>query len=292
MNLSKQRVLVTGANGQLGNEIRGLAPQYPELDFMFTDIDNLLIDDKAAVDIFFQENTISHCINAAAYTAVDHAENDYALAERINAQAVGYLAEACAKAGATFTHISTDYVFDGSAKEPYKETDPVAPVNAYGRSKLAGEVEAVKNNPESIIIRTSWLYSPYGKNFVKTIKSLLEQKEEISVVNDQFGSPTYAADLAAVIMQIIKDERPVSDKKGVYHFSNSGIISWYDFAQEIRKLSSAKCRVNPVPTSAYPTPAPRPAYSAFDHQKIEKSFGIELIPWQQSLAKCVQKLGN
>lgn len=285
--MSKPTVLVTGQNGQVGNELKVLSTQYSQFDYVFTDVDELDITDAKKVNEFFDRYQPAVCINAAAYTAVDKAETDKDLALKINAYAVGNLAENCSKINAKFIHISTDYVFDGTASSPYKEDYQVNPVNFYGESKLKGEEIALEKNPSTVIIRTSWVYSFFGNNFVKTMLRLMKERESITVVNDQFGSPTYAADLAAAIMHIAV--RP-QDKPGIYHFSNEGIISWFDFAVAINELVGLSCNVKPVDTSGYPTPAKRPAYSAMNKEKIKSTFGIEIKPWKESLQKCLQLL--
>ena len=285
--MSKPVVLVTGQYGQLGNELKVLSAKYPQYDYVFTDVDELDITDAEKVSGFFDLHEPAICINAAAYTAVDKAETDKDLALKINAYAVGNLAANCNKLHTKFIHISTDYVFDGTASTPYKENHPVKPVNFYGESKLQGEQIALEKNPSAVIIRTSWVYSFYGNNFVKTMLRLMKERESINVINDQFGSPTYAADLAAAIMQIAVQ---TEDKAGIYHFTNEGIISWFDFAVAIKELANLSCDVKPVDTSGYPTPAKRPAYSAMDKEKIKSAFGIEMRDWKESLEKCIQLL--
>jgi dTDP-4-dehydrorhamnose reductase len=286
--VSKKHILVTGANGQLGNEFRVLAPAYKSFTFYFTDKEELAIDDPLAIERYFAGKKIDYCINCAAYTAVDKAEEEKETAFEINATAVRSLARSCKKHNARLIHISTDYVFDGNAVVPYKESGKTDPVNLYGQSKLEGERFAMENNEQSIVIRTSWLYSSYGKNFVKTMIRLMQEKERIGVVNDQSGSPTYAADLAGAILQIIAEND--SPKAGIYHYSNKGIISWYDFAVAIKELLHSNCKVEPIPAAAYPTPAQRPGYSAFDTTKIERQFGIVIPGWKESLVKCVALL--
>lgn len=282
---NKKNILVTGANGQLGMEFRTLVDQYPTYNFLFTSKDELPVNDKAAAEKYFSENKIGHCINCAAYTAVDKAETEKAIAFDINGTAVGKLASLCKKYDTQFIHFSTDYVFNGRSTEPYKETDPTDPVNAYGASKWLGEIETIKNNPGAIVIRTSWVYSSFGKNFVKTMLRLMNEKQQLSVVNDQLGSPTYANDLAKVVMHIIEKNNPSS--AGIYNYCNSGIISWYEFALAIKEISKATCIVNPVPSSEYPTPAKRPQYSVLDTSKFLKTFNIEIPDWRDSLEKCI-----
>ena len=255
------------------------------LQFLFASKDELSITDPVSVEKFFLQNKIDHCFNCAAYTAVDKAETETAIAFESNGTAVGKLAAVCEKNDALFIHISTDYIFNGNATEPYKETNATDPVNAYGASKLSGETEAFKNNPATIIIRTSWVYSSFGKNFVKTMLRLMSEKERISVVNDQLGCPTYANDLAAVMMKIIAtNEEP---QPGIYNYCNRGIISWYEFALAIKEISGSSCIVDPVPSSGYPTPAKRPNYSVLDTSKIQQVFNIDIPFWKDSLEKCI-----
>ena len=278
-------ILVTGANGQLGSEINFISKNYPQYNFIFADRNVLSIVDENAIELFFDNNIIDFCINCAAYTAVDKAENEKENAILVNATAVGFLAKACKKHKAKFIHISTDYVFDGNATEPYKTDDATNPVNFYGNTKLQGEQIALQENDESIIIRTSWVYSSIGNNFVKTMMRLMNERESIGVVNDQYGSPTYAADLAAAIMQIIASNK---NYKGIYHYSNTGSISWYDFATEIAAQIKTNCIVNPITTAQFPTPAKRPSYSVFDTSKITADFGVEILDWKVSLERMVR----
>lgn len=284
--MSKPIVLITGRNGQLGNELKVLSEKYPQFDYIFTDAHDLDITNAEGVRNFFISHKPAICINAAAYTAVDKAETDKELALRINAEAVGNLAGNCAETNTRFIHVSTDYVFDGKSNSPYTEDHPVSPVNYYGESKLKGEEIALEKLSSTVIIRTSWVYSFFGNNFVKTMLCLMRERESISVINDQFGSPTYAADLAAAIMQIASDN---SIAGGIYHFSNEGIISWFDFAVAIRDIAGITCTVRPIDTSGYPTPAKRPAYSVMSKEKI-KSAGIELKDWKESLEHCLKLL--
>ncbi len=290
--MSKQTILVTGANGQLGNEFRVLAKDQSVFQFLFTTREELSIADASSLAAYFNSNKIDHCINCAAYTAVDKAEAEKDAALLINGEATGHLASVCKQHGATFIHISTDYVFDGTATTPYLEHHPTGPVGSYGISKLKGEELAQVNNPASVIIRTSWVYSSFGNNFVKTMLRLMKERESINVVSDQTGRPTYAADLAQAIMQIIH-ESTASNKPapGIYHFSNTGdAVSWFEFAMAIKELSGSKCLVNPIPTSAYPTPAKRPGYSVMDTKKIETTFGIAIPDWRSSLERCLKLL--
>jgi dTDP-4-dehydrorhamnose reductase len=281
------KILVTGSNGQLGSDLKDLAASYPKFDFIFTDVAELSIVDKNAVDSLFAKERPAYLINCAAYTAVDKAESEKQLSDEINGTAVGILASACESHGTKFIHISTDYVFNGEASTPLKETDQVDPVNAYGASKLLGEQLAVQNNPGVIIIRTSWVYSFYGKNFVKTMMRLMGEKESLGVIDDQLGSPTYAADLAEAIMQIISSGKW---EPGIYNYSNDGVISWFDFANEIKKQIGSNCIVNPLTTEQFPTPAKRPKYSVLDKAKIQNTFSITLKDWKESLRICISKI--
>ncbi|MDB5248163.1 MAG: dTDP-4-dehydrorhamnose reductase [Segetibacter sp.] len=285
--MSKPVILVTGKNGQLGNELRILSEKYLQYEYVLTDVAELDITDAKKVDAFFEQYQPAVCINAAAYTAVDKAETDKDLALKINAEAVGNLAENCRKINTRFIHISTDYVFDGTATTPYTEDYPVKPVNFYGESKLKGEERALMMDPSVVIIRTSWVYSYFGNNFVKTMLRLMKERDSINVINDQLGSPTYAADLAEVIMQIATAP---GNKPGIYHFSNEGVITWFDFATAIKELAGLQCKVNPIDTSGYPTPARRPAYSVMNKDKIQATFGITLKDWKDSLQQCLQLL--
>ena len=283
-------ILVTGANGQLGSEIRNLAKLFPQYHFLFTTKEELAIENEAAVNTFFEKNQIHYCINCAAYTAVDKAESEKEKSFLINADAVGYLASVCNAHQARFIHISTDYVYDGTKEIALKETDAVAPLNVYGWSKLRGEELALNKNPSSIIIRTSWVYSSYGNNFVKTMLRLFKEKDAINVVSDQFGSPTYAADLAQVIMNFIDQLEKGNNLSGIFNYSNEGVINWYQFALAIKEISNSNCQVNPIPASAYKTPAARPAYSVLDTTRIKASANIDIPFWKDSLRKCLKEL--
>ncbi len=285
--MPSKTILVTGANGQLGNEMQVIAAKFPAYNFLFVTKEELPIDDADAVKKYFQTHEIDVCINCAAYTAVDKAEAEKEKAFAVNGDAVGTVAAFCKENNALFIHVSTDYVFDGTATAPYKEDDPVNPVGAYGASKLKGEELAVQNNPGSIIIRTSWVYSSFGNNFVKTMLRLMKERESINVVNDQQGCPTYAADLAEAIMDIVSGENVTP---GIYNFSNHGIITWYEFATAIKELTGSKCVVNPIPTAQYPTPAKRPAYSVLDTTRIRQTFNVVIPEWKESLNKCLKLL--
>jgi dTDP-4-dehydrorhamnose reductase len=287
----KKTILVTGANGQLGSEMRVIAGDFASYNFLFVTKDELTIDDEAAVKNYFDSYAIDYCVNCAAYTAVDKAETETEKAMLINATAVANLAKVCKEYQAQFIHISTDYVFDGTATEPYKEDDLVSPVNLYGASKLNGEELAIQNNPQSIIIRTSWVYSSFGNNFVKTMLRLMKDRESINVVSDQQGCPTYAADLASAIMQIIQSDKKIAGST-IFNYSNTGAINWYQFAVAIKELSGSNCIVNPIPATQYPTPAKRPSYSVMDTTKIQQTFNLGIPQWKDSLKLCLKLLGS
>lgn len=285
--MSSNKILVTGSKGQLGSEIRDLAFLFPQFSFVFFDKEDFSLDDIDKAGHIFHQHQPAYCINCAAYTAVDRAEYEKEQANAINGYAVGNLASLCRQYHTRFIHISTDYVFNGRQTKPWKETDDADPVNIYGASKLLGEELALKNNPETIIIRTSWVYSPYGQNFVKTIIRLMNEKESIGIINDQTGSPTYAADLAEAIMKIISSGKW---EPGIYHYSNEGIITWFDFAGEIKKLIHSNCVINPLSTDQYPTPAKRPRYSVLDKTKIRHTFSVTVKDWKESLKVCIDKV--
>jgi dTDP-4-dehydrorhamnose reductase len=287
-NDSRPLVLVTGANGQLGKELQQLEKKWPSFRFLFLSREDLPIHHFELVRNFFKASKPSVLINCAAYTAVDKAEQEPLLARQVNAEAVGVLAAVCAANQCRFIHISTDYVFDGTATSPYKEQDLTAPQSVYGQTKLEGERQALLANPQTLIIRTSWVYSSFGKNFVKTIIRLLQDKPQISVVQDQLGSPTYAADLANAILQIISSNNWIP---GIYNYSNSGIISWYQFAQEIGKLVGSSTPIKGISTAEYPTPAKRPAWSVLDTSKIVSTYGVTIKDWKESLGQCIRELG-
>lgn len=282
--------MVTGANGQLGKEFGILAAAFPQYHFLLASRADLPIEDLETVKKFFEGNTIDYCINCAAYTAVDKAEGEREQAFLINATAAGSLATVCKAHNTLLIHISTDYVFDGNGTEPYKESGTVRPVSVYGQSKLKGEELVLQNNPAAVIIRTSWVYSQFGNNFVKTMLRLMKERESINVVNDQLGCPTYAGDLAAAVMEIIEKCSIFNIQHSIFNYCNEGVISWYDFALAIKELTSSNCIVNPIPTSQYPTPAKRPHYSVLDTGLIKKTFDITIPVWKQSLEKCLQLL--
>jgi dTDP-4-dehydrorhamnose reductase len=285
-----QIILVSGKNGQLGRELQNFATSNQNFQFIFFDRNELNIADEQSTKNTFDKLSPSFFINCAAYTAVDKAETEKEFAHKINAEAVGNIAKQCAQFNTKLIHISTDYVFDGKTKQPYKEDDATNAINYYGYTKLKGEELALKNNLDTIIIRTSWVYSEYGNNFVKTMLRLMHERKEINVVNDQFGSPTYAKDLAEAIVEIVSSERVAVNGQQIFHFSNDGIISWYDFAVAIKEIKQLDCAVNPIPTSSYPTPAKRPVYSGLDKTKIVSTFNIELKNWKESLQQCLAQL--
>jgi dTDP-4-dehydrorhamnose reductase len=280
-------ILIIGANGQLGTCFRALAPRFSKFQFIFVDREELDICNPEAIEAFFASNNISCVVNCAAYTAVDKAETEKELALVINATAVGYLATKTAELNIPFFHISTDYVFDGTSEVAYLPTDATVPVNYYGYTKLEGEKRAIKSNPQSIIIRTAWVYSEFGNNFVKTMLRLMSERESINVVADQFGVPTYALDLADAILFAIDN---ANFKAGVYHYSNKGKISWFNFAEAIAKHTGSACKVNGIPTSAYPTPAKRPGFSLLNTESFTSTFNIEIRDWELALKECLTKL--
>lgn len=312
--MEKKTIIVTGANGQLGKELQAAAtrnaesggsgsanaipddPAFvnpalgnpaPRFEYVFLSKEHLPIQDASRVREFFENMQPAYCINCAAYTAVDKAETEKDLAFAINGDATGHLAAACKQTGTRLIHISTDYVFDGDSATPLKEDDPTGPISVYGASKLKGEQLALRENQDTVIIRTSWVYSEFGHNFVKTMIRLMREKERISVVDDQIGSPTYAADLAAVILDIVTGEKFVP---GIYHYSNEGQTSWFDFALAIKEGISSSCSVLPIPTAQYPTPARRPHYSLLDKSLIKRTYGITIPQWRPSLTRCLDRL--
>lgn len=284
------KILVTGANGQLGSELRNILESEIPGQAIYTDIAELDLTDADAVNKFFNSNEISHVVNCAAYTAVDKAEEEKLECAALNINAVKNLANAADAAGSKVIHISTDYVFDGTAHRPYKESDKVNPISQYGTTKRLGETALLALAPDSIIIRTSWLYSPYGHNFVKTMLKLGKEQSAIKVVCDQIGTPTYAHDLAKAIYRILMSHQWV---EGIFHFSNEGVCSWYDFAKAIHRIASIdNCDVKPIPTEDYPTAATRPFYSLFDKTRIKATYGVEVPYWEDSLIDCIKRINN
>ncbi len=287
--VKNKTILVTGANGQLGRELQGVAGAFPQFDFVFLGREELPVGDRYRVNEVFARRLPDFCVNCAAYTAVDKAETEKDTAFLINDRAVGWLAAACRDTGTRLIHISTDYVFDGHSETPLKEDSRTAPLSVYGASKLEGEIKARTLLPkDSLIIRTAWVYSEYGNNFVKTMIRLMKERPAIHVVSDQFGSPTYAADLAAAILQIIAAPNFVP---GIYHYSNEGQVSWYEFALAIRALTGSRCEVHPIPTEQYPTPARRPRFSLLDKSLIRATYGLSIPEWRSSLTICLGRLG-
>jgi len=286
-----KNILITGANGQLGHAIKKVAAGFPAFNFVYTDYTELDITDAGAVAAVFAEQEIHACVNCAAYTAVDKAESEEELAFKLNFEAALNLAEACEQYGAQLIHISTDYVFDGKSNRPYTEEDEANPDSIYGSSKLRGEATVTGTAADTIVIRTSWLYSEFGVNFVKRMKELMAEKENLNVVFDQVGTPTYAVDLAQTILTVLDKvfETP-GNYGGIYHYSNEGVISWYDFAVAIKELISSNCNVQPITSDKYPTPAKRPAYSVFNKQKIKDTFGLQIPYWRESLKVCLKNL--
>lgn len=283
------RILVTGANGQLGNEMRRLGAVSPN-EYIFTDVAELDITDKVAVMAFVEEHKVDVIVNCAAYTNVDKAEDDEATAELINATAVRNLAEAAKNVDATLFHISTDYVFGAEGNTPRSEDMPLNPLGAYGRTKLHGEQAIAEVGAKAIIIRTAWLYSEFGNNFLKTMFRLTAEKETLNVVFDQVGTPTYAGDLAMTIFSIIEGGYYVGNE-GVYHFSNEGVCSWYDFAQEIATAAGhTKCKINPCHSSEFPSKVTRPPYSVLDKSKIKQTFGVDIPHWRESMFYCLKRI--
>lgn len=287
----KPTILVTGANGQLGSELN-IISAYEPFNFIFTDIAELDLTNGAEVNSFFNINKIDFCINCAAYTAVDKAEKNVEAARSVNVDAVQNIAEACTINNTFLIHISTDFVFRGNSCKPLTEKSKPDPISVYGFTKLEGENIALKSNDKSIIIRTSWLYSSYGNNFVKTMIRLGNEKEELGVVADQIGSPTYAGDLAKAIIEIIRSAETddLEEKCGIYHFSNEGVASWYDFAKAIFEYRGINVMINPLRSEQFPLPAQRPFYSVLDKSKIKSNFKLSIPNWRDSLKSCLELL--
>lgn len=284
-----ENILITGCNGQLGNEMQLLAKKYGQYKYFFTDVAELDITDESAVRTFIIENQIDCIVNCAAFTAVDKAEESVELCDRLNHAAPGYLAKAVSEQGGCMIHVSTDYVFDGTNHTPYRENEPTCPATVYGRTKLAGEEAVMQHCPQSVVIRTAWLYSAFGNNFVKTMLRLGREKKNLGVIFDQIGTPTFARDLATAIFAVINQ----GIKPGIYHFSNEGVISWYDFTKAIHRIAGIDtCQVSPLHTDEYPAPAPRPHYSVLDKTKIKETYHIDIPYWEDSLRECIKQLEN
>ena len=288
------KVLITGSNGQLGSEIKELASDYENLECIFRDLPELDICDTKALTTCIVDENINAVINCAGYTAVDKAEEEEQIAQKVNSEGVLNLVNALKKVDGKLIHISTDYVFDGNHSQPYKETDPVSPIGVYGETKRAGELAVLNSSIDAIVIRTSWLYSVYGNNFVKTMLRLGNVKESIQVVFDQIGTPTYAKDLAKTCLDILSNagSTNISKKGSLYHYSNEGVTSWYDFAKAIMEISNIDCNIIPIETKDYPTQAIRPLYSVLDKSKITSDFKVTIPHWRDSLANCIKKINH
>ncbi|MBK8194474.1 MAG: dTDP-4-dehydrorhamnose reductase [Lewinellaceae bacterium] len=291
-------ILITGGLGQVGQCFRQLSAQYPQWRFVFVDLGDTDITNRRAVRALFESlgnDELKWCVNCAAWTAVDKAESEPQAARRINVKGAENLAEACAARGIPVVHLSTDYVYHNRQNTPFREDDPVSPKSVYARTKLAGDRAVLRTNPLSMVVRTSWVYSAFGNNFVKTMLRLGAERKTLNVVFDQIGTPTYAPDLAGAILQVIRKvgtrEIPAADIHGVWHYSNEGVTSWYDFAHAIFELKKMDCRVHPITTADFPTPALRPPFSVLDKGKIKAAFNLEIPHWRESLIRCLKELG-
>ena len=287
-------MLITGSNGQLGSEIKECASEYENLEFIFKDLPELDICDTETLTTIITDQDINVVINCAGYTSVDKAEEEEQIAQKVNSEGVLNLVDALKKVDGKLIHISTDYVFDGNHSQPYKESDPVSPVGVYGKTKRAGELAVLNSSIDAIVIRTSWLYSMYGNNFVKTMLRIGNNKKSIQVVSDQLGTPTYAKDLAKTCLDILSDagSTNISKKGSLYHYSNEGVTSWYDFATAIMEIGNIDCKVIPIETKDYPTQARRPMYSVLDKSKIKSDFKVTIPHWRDSLANCIKKINH
>lgn len=284
-----KNILITGCNGQLGNEMQLLAAGNPQFNYFFTDVAELDITNEQAVNTYVNEHEIDCIVNCAAFTAVDKAESNEQLCDVLNHVAPGYLAKAINQRNGYIIQVSTDYVFDGTNHTPYREDEPTCPASVYGRTKLAGEEVVLASCPKTMIIRTAWLYSTFGNNFVKTMLRLGREKDSLGVVFDQIGTPTYARDLAVAIFAALNQ----GIKPGIYHFSNEGVISWYDFTKAIHRIAGiTTCHVSPLHTSEYPAPAARPHYSVLDKTKFKETYNVEIPYWEDSLKDCIRLLEN
>jgi dTDP-4-dehydrorhamnose reductase len=280
-------ILITGSHGQLGNEMQQAAVRFPAFKFIYTDVEDLDICDKAALNAFLKANAVNVIVNCAAYTAVDKAEDDVDLCYKINAEAVRNIGEVAHQNGLKVVHVSTDYVFDGTNHVPYSEDQAVSPNTIYGKSKFAGEQALMDTCEQAVILRTAWLYSSFGNNFVKTMIKLGTERDSLNVIFDQIGSPTYAADLADTILKILSHETFVP---GLYHFSDEGVCSWYDFTKTIHRIAGITCDVRPIETKDYPARTPRPHYSVLNKAKIKSTYGIVIPHWEESLERCMKIL--
>ena len=280
-------ILITGSHGQLGNEMQQAAKSFPAFNYLYTDIEDLDICDRAALNAFVKANKVNIIVNCAAYTAVDKAEDDVELCYKINSDAVRNIGEVASENNLKVVQISTDYVFDGTNHIPYTEDQPVCPDTVYGKSKLAGEQALMASCKDAVIIRTAWLYSSFGNNFVKTMIKLGTERDSLNVIFDQIGSPTYAADLAHAILKVLSHETFVP---GIYHFSDEGVCSWYDFTKTIHRIAGIACDVHPIETKDYPARTPRPHYSVLNKAKIKSTYGIVIPHWEESLERCIKIL--
>ena len=280
-------ILITGSHGQLGNEMQQAAKSFPAFNYLYTDIEDLDICDRAALNAFVKANKVNIIVNCAAYTAVDKAEDDVELCYKINSDAVRNIGEVASENNLKVVQISTDYVFDGTNHIPYTEDQPVCPDTVYGKSKLAGEQALMASCKDVVIIRTAWLYSSFGNNFVKTMIKLGTERDSLNVIFDQIGSPTYAADLAHAILKVLSHETFVP---GIYHFSDEGVCSWYDFTKTIHRIAGITCDVHPIETKDYPARTPRPHYSVLNKAKIKSTYGIVIPHWEESLERCIKIL--
>jgi dTDP-4-dehydrorhamnose reductase len=283
-------ILITGANGQIGRELQALGAEFPGVNFIALDRSSLDISDAVALESFFETRDFDACINCAAYTAVDKAEQEKELAFAINAQAAGQIAELCFAKRIPLLHYSSDYVYHNQVNRPLLESDPTTPQSVYAKSKLEGDLRVLAAHPGVLVFRTSWVYSFFGHNFVKTMLRLGPERGLLRVVNDQIGTPTYAQDIARMSLHLLF-KGGIEQQGGVYHYSNEGVCTWYDFAQAIFELSGVACRVEAIPSSAYPTPAVRPAYSVLDKGKFKAAFELEIPYWRDSLKACLTRLG-
>jgi dTDP-4-dehydrorhamnose reductase len=282
-------ILITGSHGQLGNEMQQASTRFPSFNYLYTDVEDLDICDKTALNAYVKDNQVNIIVNCAAYTAVDKAEDDVARCFKINADAVRNIGEVARENSLKVIHISTDYVFDGTNYMPYMEDQQVCPSSVYGKSKLAGENALFESCYQAVIIRTAWLYSSFGNNFVKTMMKLGTERDSINVIFDQIGTPTYAADLANTILQVLSHEPFVP---GIYHFSDEGVCSWYDFTKSIHRIAGITCDVHPIETKDYPARTPRPHYSVLNKAKIKSTYGIVIPHWEESLVKCIDLLNH
>ena len=279
-----QTILVTGCNGQLGSEMQVAANRFPSFQYIYTDVAELDICDKNTLDAFVKENAVNIIVNCAAYTAVDKAEDDIELCYKINRDAVKNIGEVASENNLKVVHVSTDYVFDGTNYLPYTEDLPVCPATVYGKSKLEGEQALMESCGQAVILRTAWLYSSFGNNFVKTMIKLGTERESLNVIFDQVGTPTYAADLADAILCLLSNETFVP---GIYHYSDEGVCSWYDFTKTIHRIANVICNVQPIETKDYPARTPRPHYSVLNKSKIKSTYNISIPHWEESLEKCI-----